>query len=483
MANNVLIAHSDPAERQWVEETISGLGLQCRSFANGQEAVSAAAADPGAAALAILELQSTDPETDGIMAQLRQSAGPPTIIITRQNDASAGIAAIKSGAADWISSPLSRQRLEISVRNLLRIQALESEIARIQNKPDRPLGIPDIIAVSHEMNRAMALAGRGAELSIPVLIEGEPGTGRAMTARAIHMKSLRANAPFVMMRGASQGQNGGETNGAAAHQLDEHWEEAEYGSLFIEEIGKLPLSKQARLAELLSAEPDEKRPQPRLICSSSQNLIQKVTERTFREDLFYRINVFPIWIPPLRDRPDDISALAEAFIARFAAEEGKQIDGLDSRATQLLQSYVWPGNVRQLETAIYRAIALAEGSVLTIHEFPQIAAQVPGFETEAPPPAPEHIEPQIYTGPAMIGAPFPFARSMHHHPSNNLPLGIPALSDDGEIRPLTEIEADAIRLALGHYRGHITEVARRLGIGRSTLYRKMREFGLDLRHN
>jgi len=153
-------------------------------------------------------------------------------------------------------------------------------------------------------------------------------------------------------------------------------------------------------------------------------------------------------------------------------------------AMRLLTSYPWPGNVRQLENAVFRAVVLADGSELTVAEFPQIAAHVEGFEAEVPPaPAPIDRRP-AYTGPALIGAEDRVPHTVEVRPGDgSASLGIPAVTADGEIRPLEAIEADMIRLALGRYRGHMTEVAKRLNIGRSTLYRKMQEYGLEGRPN
>ena len=222
----------------------------------------------------------------------------------------------------------------------------------------------------------------------------------------------------------------------------------------------------------------------RLIAATNRNMIELVKEGKFREDLYYRLNVFPIMVPPLRARTGDIEELAQYFITRFAAEENKKIDGIDPDALRLLQAYNWPGNVRQVENAIFRAVVLADRPTLTIDDFPQIAAHVEGFEASVPPaPAPASDIP-VHDGPAIIGdaTTVPHTIEVSSNVDANV-LGIPAMTNGGEIRPLDAIEADMIRLALGKYRGHMTEVAKRLGIGRSTLYRKMREFGLEARLN
>ncbi|MEP7174599.1 MAG: helix-turn-helix domain-containing protein, partial [Aestuariivirga sp.] len=199
----------------------------------------------------------------------------------------------------------------------------------------------------------------------------------------------------------------------------------------------------------------------------------------FREDLYYRLNVYPMMVPPLRDRKDDIPALVEHFITRLSAEEGRKVRGIAPNALPMLQAYGWPGNVRQLENTIFRAIVLCESDVLEIQDFPQIASLVEGYEIIVPPALPLAKKPSASTGPAMTGGNQHVSRSAGNQVSDGMALGIPAVTDGGHIRKLEEVEADMIRLALNRYRGQMSEVARKLGIGRSTLYRKMRDLGLD----
>jgi DNA-binding NtrC family response regulator len=194
-----------------------------------------------------------------------------------------------------------------------------------------------------------------------------------------------------------------------------------------------------------------------------------VKQGRFREDLYYRLNVFPISIPPLRSRREDIPDLARRFLARFAAEEGRPIRAITAEAMALIKQYDWPGNVRQLENAIFRAVVLCEGDELTIAEFPQIATHVDGFDVRIPP-APA-IAPgqglQVRTVREVVQVPMFDPNTMK-------------LTDDaGDVRQLEDIEGEAIRFAIQHYRGQMSKVARKLSIGRSTLYRKLKDLGLD----
>lgn len=219
----------------------------------------------------------------------------------------------------------------------------------------------------------------------------------------------------------------------------------------------------------------------RIISATNRNMMELVRAGRFREDLYYRLNVFPITIPPLRARREDIPDLVRLFITRCAAEEGKRIEGIDPAALALLQRYDWPGNVRQLENAVFRAIVLTDGPVLTVGEFPQIAMQLAPLhgdggagEQDAAAPLAERLPAPVAAAaaaPAEAGAVVPAA------PAG--PAGaVPAVGADGEMRTLEEIEADVIRLALERYNGRMSEIARRLKIGRSTLYRKLHDLGL-----
>src|SRR5262249_13601378 len=211
----------------------------------------------------------------------------------------------------------------------------------------------------------------------------------------------------------------------------------------------------------------------RIISATNRDLIADVKGGRFREDLFYRLHVFPLSVPPLRARREDIPELTRHFLTRIAAEEGKRIRAISADGMALLSAYHWPGNVRQLENTIFRAVVLADGEEIGIDEFPQIAAQVSSDEIS--------MQPLIEPSPAMVAS-WPQGDSEAEPnttgdvvASHSLPLTDPR----GDVRPLDDIERDAIRFAISHYRGQMSEVARRLGIGRSTLYRKLEGLGLE----
>jgi DNA-binding NtrC family response regulator len=208
----------------------------------------------------------------------------------------------------------------------------------------------------------------------------------------------------------------------------------------------------------------------RIVSATNRNLIDDVKAARFREDLFYRLHVFPISVPPLRDRAEDVPDLVRHFLARIGAEEGKRIRAISAEALTMLATHRWPGNVRQLENAVFRAVVLAEGDTIGKQEFPQIAAQLTNPPTVADVPLmPVMIETQ-----PMLSVMPPAANGPHADPN-----AVSLLDARGEVRPLEEIEYETIRFAISHYRGQMSEVARRLKIGRSTLYRKLEHLGLD----
>jgi len=219
----------------------------------------------------------------------------------------------------------------------------------------------------------------------------------------------------------------------------------------------------------------------RIISATNRDLVADVTAGRFREDLFYRLHVYPIAVPALAERPEDIAELVRHFLARFAAEEGKRIRAISAQALALLAAYCWPGNVRQLENAVFRAVVLAETDEVGVSEFPQIATQ----HARNPNGAGGDQSPKIVPPVPGFEAAMTIAED---HPSGSggsiAPYGVPAaalqlLDPTGEVRTLDEVETEVIRFAVTHYRGQMSEVARRLRIGRSTLYRKLDLLGFD----
>jgi DNA-binding NtrC family response regulator len=406
---------------------------------------------------------------------------------------------MRGGAADFVVKPVGAERLRVSVRNALNASALEGELARIKRSRTGTLQFKDIITQSPDMRRVLRLAQKAAASNIPVLISGESGAGKELIASAIHGSGERRAKPFVAVNCGAMPENlvesilFGHEKGAFTGATDRHigkFVEAAGGTLFLDEVGELPPAAQVKLLRVVQdgeVEPigahKPVKVDVRLISATNRDLIADVKAGRFREDLFYRLHVFPIGVPPLRQRPADIPVLARHFLARFTAEEGKRICGITPEALRVLTAFHWPGNIRQLENAIFRAVVLAEGDTLGLNEFPQITAQTTHCAPEPqaadlrvvgvalPPDAADEDEQVIALDEEASFEPsiVPLA------PSDSLPL----LDRMGDVRPLDEIESELIRYAITHYRGQMSEVARRLKIGRSTLYRKLDALGLN----
>ncbi|HPF23324.1 MAG TPA: sigma-54 dependent transcriptional regulator, partial [Hyphomonas sp.] len=312
-------------------------------------------------------------------------------------------------------------------------------------------------------------------------ILGESGVGKEVVARCIQGASARVGKPFVtvncgaipenLVESILFGHEKGAFTGAVTKSLGK-FAEADGGTLFLDEVGELPLDAQVKLLRALQeGEVDavgSRRPTKvdvRIISATNRDLAQQVAEGTFREDLFYRLNVFPIDMPSLRERRDDIPALVEHFVQRFNASEGSKVTGVADETMKMLYAFDWPGNVRQLENAVFRAVVLCEGDVLRPQDFPQISGQMPDLAALPKPPAANAVP----LAPA----------SANDHGASEGPVAI--MDADGELRPLQDIERDILQYAIDYYQGHMSEVSRRLGIGRSTLYRKVREYDLDVR--
>jgi DNA-binding NtrC family response regulator len=497
MSRLVLVVDDDPSQRRILEEMVRRFGYQPLAADGGNAALDILNGPHGKdVTLVILDLVM--PDLGGL--ELLEAMKPdlerlPVIVQTAQGSIDTVVKAMRAGADDFVVKPVSPERLKVSIQNVLKVTALSGEISRIKRKVEGQLTFDELILTSPAMENVTRLGRRAAQSNIPVLIEGESGVGKEMIARAIQGESDRSGRPFVSVNCGAIPENlvesilFGHEKGSFTGATGKHtgkFGEANGGTLFLDEVGELPLDVQVKLLRAIQeGEIDpigSKRPvkvDVRLISATNRDLIEMVKNGEFREDLYYRLNVFPVLVPPMRDRTEDITGLVNHFIVRFAAEEGRKINGITPDTLSLLHSYTWPGNVRQLENAVFRAIVLCEGDTLTVAEFPQIAAQVDGYEINVPAaaelPAPDLGE---CSGPVIMGTDIPALESTGNA-SEGSSLGIPAMTDGGHVRRLEEIEGDMIRLALQRYRGHMSEVARKLGIGRSTLYRKVRELGLE----
>jgi DNA-binding NtrC family response regulator len=491
MPQTILIVDDDPVQRRLLEAMVTRFGYQALVAEGGDAALALlTGADAGRIDGVILDLVMPDLDGLGMLAKMREHGlRIPVIVQTAHGGIDNVVSAMRAGAADFVVKPASPERLQVSLRNALAQSALEGELQRIRHTRAGTLTFRDLVSRSPQMQFVMRTAEKAAASSIPALIEGESGVGKELIARAIHGSSERRSKPFVAVNCGALPENlvesilFGHEKGAFTGATERHvgkFAEADGGVLFLDEIGELPPAAQVKLLRAIQENEIEpvggRKPvkvDVRLISATNRNLMADVKSGRFREDLFYRLHVFPITVPPLRERPEDIPDLVRHFLARFCADEGKRIQLVTAEALALLKSYRWPGNVRQLENTVFRAVVLAEGDSLGVDEFPQIAAQARA--TDEAPVDPVQA-PSITADIAAFGHPW----AAHIGAAPSQPHGTLALLDEeGHVRPLEVIEAEAIRFAINHYREQMSEVARRLQIGRSTLYRKLENLGLD----
>lgn len=405
-----------------------------------------------------------------INALRRQRPNLPVIVLSHGETVSTAVEAMRAGASDFLVRPVAPERLlDALAANADRRRAI-GELAPVAEKLAPTLELEQLIGAAPEFRTALAVAAKSARNRLPLLIIGEPGTGKESVARAVHAASLRARGPLLgvdckavaanIIDSELFGHEKGAFPGAFAPKTGK-FVEADGGTLILDEIGALPAETQELVDRVLAT--GEVRPvglngshsvDVRVIATSSRALPDD-----FNPALAERIAATTVALPPLRERSSDIPALARHLLARLADQVGLQPLSIGDEALKVLMRYGWPGNVRQLAGVIFRAALQCDQNMLTAEHFPHIAvqSQFTGRSTDfAPDISNTHREE------AIAGAP-----------------SVTLYTNDGHLRPLEEIESDIIRLAIGHYRGRMSEVARRLGIGRSTLYRKLGDLGID----
>jgi DNA-binding NtrC family response regulator len=484
----ILIVDDDPAQRRLLQAAVERNGFRTRTAEDGKAALRAVD-DYKDIDLVLLDLVMPGMSGQEVLRELRtRRPGLASIVLTASGGIETVVQAMQAGAADFFVKPAAPERILVSIRNALEMSNLKGEVTRIAKKSSNALTFADLVAAAPAMRVVVRMGQRAAASSIPVLITGESGVGKEMIARAIQGGSDRVGKPFVTVNCGAIPENlvesilFGHVKGAFTGASDHHagkFVEANGGTLFLDEVGELPLDAQVKLLRALQeSEVDPvgaKRPvkvDVRIISATNKDLAKLVAEGRFREDLYYRLNVFPIEAPPLRHRKDDIPAMVERFITRFNAEEGRHVKGALAETMAMILAHDWPGNVRQLENMVFRAVVLCEGDWLAPEDFPQLAGLL---VKPANDPLPEGAQP-----PANDPAPGGYLAGL----AAALPIEAPAppvalFDESGQMRALEAVERDLIALAIEHYAGHMSEIARRLGIGRSTLYRKLREYGLE----
>lgn len=378
---------------------------------------------------------------------LKSVPRPPCVVMTAYGSVESAVEAMRKGAYDYVTKPLDLERVQILLRRAVRAAKVEEENVKLRQELDRSYGLERILGASPAMKEVLEKVQQVADSRANVLLEGESGTGKEMVARAIHGLSPRRQGPFVAVHCAALspqlleselfGHEKGAFTGAVERRLG-RFEQAQGGTLFLDEIGEIDAATQVKLLRALGERTIERvggnktlEVDVRLVAATHRNLETMVREGKFREDLFFRIRVVQIALPPLRDRPEDIPILAEHFRREYAMENGKGDLRLSSGAMQTLRGYRWPGNVRELRTAMEHGVVLARGTEIT----------------------PKDLPPSVWNG-EKVG--------------ETSPIQVSTLR-------LAELERQTVEAALHKTGQNITEAAKLLGISRRTLHRKLAE--------
>jgi DNA-binding NtrC family response regulator len=473
MSYNILLVDDDVAQAHVIEQVIHDkLQYKTQLVENGQDAIDLLTSkDASGVDLVLLDIGL--PGVDGI--EVLNAIKPvkpnlPVIVRTGYDDLDLAVDAMKAGAVDFVQKMDPPEKLKRSIDGALRRHVLNSEMSMMkESRKGRGASFEGIIGESPSIKEMIALGKKVAKSDIPVLLEGESGTGKELMARAIHAFGERAEKPFIAVNCGAIPENlvesilFGHEKGAftgAIYKTFGKFREADGGTVFLDEIGELPADIQVKLLRVLQdgeidpvGSKGSLKVDVRVISATNRTLSDEVKNGSFREDLFYRLSVFPINTPSLRQRKGDLILLIKHFVDSFAAAEGKVINGISKDAESLLTQYTWPGNIRQLKNAVFRAVVLAEGNELKPSDFPQIVSAIKNGDDEG--------------------------NFLFDDEGGNLSANSILMNEKNEdYRTLSEIERDVIMSALDYYKGHMSKVAKKLGIGRSTLYRKLEEFDI-----
>lgn len=462
----LMLIDDEPAQGRLISALASREGWRTLVVSNADAAIATLDSRQGMQLGAII-LDQWGPGDDAcaMIAELHaRRPALPILMLTTSESPLLAVEAMRAGATDYLIKPVAPERMMQALRSATTRETPRDELAPLTEKMPAQLDFDAMIGAAPTFRAALAVAAKAARGHAHVLIEGDSGTGKEMLVRAMQAASPRAKMPFRIVNlgaipansaeSALFGHEKGAFPGAFERQAGA-MQLCDTGTIMIDEIDRLPLATQERLLEALTHNAVRPtgaqysyRVDIRVIAASNIPLKEMVHGGHFLPGLLQAISPVLVAVPPLRERPGDIPALARHFLARIGEQPGLRPLGITDGALALLAAYDWPGNVRQLQAVLFRAAVFCDGDALTAQDFPQLS----NILSSAPP----------QTAPLL-------------HESSGITLYTP----DGNLRPLEDIEADVIRLAIGHYRGRMTEVARRLGIGRSTLYRKLSDLGID----
>ena len=461
----LMLIDDEPAQSRLVSALAAREGWRTLTVETSEAALETLASPEGSDVQAILLDQWVPGDAACDLIRELRAARPdlPLLMLTASTSPLLAVEAMRAGATDYLIKPVGSDRLLQALASATRAERPRAELQPMAEKLPHPLDFDAMVGTAAPFRTALAKAATAARGHAHVLVEGESGTGKDMLTRAMHAASSRAKAPMRVVHcggmppASLESLLFGHEKGAFAGAFDRQTGLIEYcdgGTLILDDIDRLPANHQARLAETLAS--GIVRPTGaahgfkidlRVIATSDFAFDELVAAGEFSQELYDQLAATRIRLPALRERLGDIPALTRYFLAKIGEQPGLKHHSIADSALSLLEAYDWPGNVRQLQAVLFRACVFEQREALTAHSFPQLAEMLGDLADRGE--------------------------------SRARGLGVLLYTDDGNVRPLEEIEADIIRLAIGHYRGRMTEVARRLGIGRSTLYRKLSELGID----
>jgi DNA-binding NtrC family response regulator len=459
----VLIVDQDPSVRGVLTKALARFGHDALTASNAPEALQALGASH--IDLVICDWNMSGP-VDGLelLRSLREEdRDVPVIMLTEFGTIEHAVSAMRAGATHYLAKPFQNEQLQLTIDQALAVARLRDENRALLRELQGRRSEHEIIGEGRAIRQLLDSVASAASSRATVLLMGETGTGKELLARAIHAQSDRREGPFIRLNCAALpegqiestlfGQEKGALAGAVKRSLGA-LERANGGTLLLDEIAELPADLQPKLLRVLQDREFERiggagvvKCDVRVIATTSRNLEAEVNTGRFRQDLYYRLNVFPITIPPLRDRREDIPVLAHRFAARAAAEAGKEIAGLEPDALELLCGHDWPGNVRQLQSAVERAVILSTDPLLRVHLFASLRS------------------PAIAQDETANAAPAPQAAASNGNGGAHV-LELPSLD-------LMEVERRVIEQALALTKGNRTRAAHMLGINVRTLRRKL----------
>ena len=462
----ILVVDDDTDLLDLIGVWIASMGFQAVLAPGGRSGLEAATQDEDIA-LALLDVQMPDVEGLEVLEQvmvLRPEL--PVIMMTVQSSVEGAVSAMKTGAWDYLPKPLELEKLRATIHNALQRVNLERKVTQLERSIESRYRYNNVIGASRAMEKVFDLAERVTDANVPVLLTGESGVGKEVFARLLHFHGPRKNHPFVAINCAAIpgdlleselfGHERGSFTGAVQRRVGK-FEEAGVGTLLLDEIGELDARMQAKLLRVLQEREFERvgsnarlPVRCRILAATNRDLEEEIKKGTFREDLYYRLNVVILQIPPLRERVEDIPELINHALRRFREREGRDIHGVTVDAMDLLCRYHWPGNVRELENVVFRAGLVCTGNTIDVDALsPKVLEGARG----------EHL---LKNAPS---APKP--------PKGNAEPGSPSLS-------IEDHETTLIRAALVASSGNIKAAADRLGISRSTLYRKLKKLDIEV---